>query len=1714
MKAVFNTENFTVMKNYIKYICAILLLVGTSAHAWAADPAAPSAHYTLIKSIGSLSTGDRVIIYCSTNSTGVSGLTTCASQTHGRMSTVSSEWVEYLVTKNGAGTSFTLKDTRVTSNNYVVIGDGGVFSYGGTGTDFTVNDKGRLESGSYHLQAATLGTGDCSRPCVKFYTSASGTNTYVFKVGSQTKDYYYTVTAASAELTINADVSSGSYESSALATVHINGSNFNNGAVYAELIWPTWGADDDYGRIYNHYYTSGGYVCAFKGSTYSPNNDEPITATIYNTVPSGTYNAQLHFYPKAGSPVTEAPYHYYIPVKIVVTGVTCNADPTFATAGTPTTTSNLTSTSVQVNNTGLTSVGGTGCSITKYGYCWGTSTGPTVSGSHNDKGTSIGTSTAFGNYTISGLTPNTTYYIRPFATNDHGTAYGPQVSITTLQRYTITYDNNTGSGTISSQYKDHGATATLNGGSSFSKTGYDLDRWDTNSTGDGNSYALGGSYSANADVTMYAVWTPANYTITLDDQDATSTTHTTSISVTYNANTNLSGTPAITVPTKTGYEFGGYYTGKNGGGTQIIDEDGDVIANVSGYTDASKNWIYTNDIKLYAKWSANTISLTLNKNCASGTDGSGSVDYDATALTSRTDATNSDDTYHLVGYYAEVGTTTKVLESSGAFAASNVLGYITGGKWSRTTDPTTLYAKWSKTTYTVTFNMHEQGSEDDQIVESGSTAAQPATPVKDDIVDGYRFLGWFEDDGGSISSTEFDFSTAITANTTIHAKWEEITYSTAYKAWCEPDITITGDIHLTSVNGISVYATSTTSNLLRIQSNDLAGVNKLEIKYLDADNGDAEVAKGSSLFRLCNNGTPNYSVADGSQIDVSASNTYDQTFSISYTPSAAGVINHYKLQITMKHGNTNVLKTVTHDLYGRSLPEEFVVASKFGGEWYALPNTLETLEASAKAVAGVKITVDNTTTPTKAVYAPDITVYQGEGRYAANSNRYGVRLTDGTNHLQVSTTGSNNKMWLSSSGSANCQDWWLSCTDFSSYYTVTIPSNTGNESKKIGMDGGNIGYYATPTAPSGQIYFLPIEHELVDNPAIVTEWGQNSVILDVDAQGMAGAQARLGAGDPEVATTFKRTRTSVKGTDTKYNYTLNFSSLDFSLHKGELLYVDWLDGEGEVVSTSTITIPWIIASSEKSMHEIDGVQAHWNTEVHVLPGVTLIADAGDFGSTSKTVTVKQLEIYPGATVIVTKGTKDVGTLQVTDLVLRNGWTRAGVKEYNVARLFITPSTANLQATRAYADWYIDFDQYYPVAVPWDVTVANITYKNSNTAATINGTSGTLRLRYYDGASRAENGQVGVGAGANWKAYGAAGAESVPVKMVPSMGYAMTAKRPTGKAFSIVRMPLNIPSTTWTTGGEKGNVGETYKNHITVTAYGVEDASKPWYTVGWNFIANPYMATYNGDGDDSGITGKLKIQGSGSVKYATIPNLEFTNYDQLPVVTADLKPGSPFFVQVGTGGTLEFSNSKIVDPTSAPARYMKLDEAIPEQEAYIRLSSGIGNDLMGLIIGEDYTEAYELNADLTKVLGSENTVKTYMHYGDMDMAYVAINAMLAREWIPVVVKLPSAVEYTFSLTSLSEIEHLEGVYLIDYETNEITNLIEDDYVFTATAGTISDRFAINAKVGEREVPTDIDVIGADKTGDGPIKFLYRDKVYIWHQGNIYDATGKKVKGGQK
>lgn len=72
----------------------------------------------------------------------------------------------------------------------------------------------------------------------------------------------------------------------------------------------------------------------------------------------------------------------------------------------------------------------------QHGVCWSPSENPTTSNSKTEQGaaSSTGTFTA----SLTGLSPNTTYHVRAYATNSVGTVYGADVSFTTLLLPTVT----------------------------------------------------------------------------------------------------------------------------------------------------------------------------------------------------------------------------------------------------------------------------------------------------------------------------------------------------------------------------------------------------------------------------------------------------------------------------------------------------------------------------------------------------------------------------------------------------------------------------------------------------------------------------------------------------------------------------------------------------------------------------------------------------------------------------------------------------------------------------------------------------------------------------------------------------------------------------------------------------------------------------------------------------------------------------------------------------------------------------------------------------------------------------------------------------------------------------------------------------------------------------------------------------------------------------
>lgn len=176
------------------------------------------------------------------------------------------------------------------------------------------------------------------------------------------------------------------------------------------------------------------------------------------------------------------------------------------------------------------------------------------------------------------------------------------ISVPAKSHWTVSYNANGGSGSIASQTKWYGTNLTLSNGSGFSRTGYTLSKWNTNSAGTGTSYNLSATYTENAALTLYAIWTENTATLSFNANG-----HGTAPSSETMRYTQAAKAPSIgAVP---GYTFMGWNTQADGSG----------VGYIVGSTVKQANVIPANTV-LYAQWKLNfPIQAKVNNAWASGT---------------------------------------------------------------------------------------------------------------------------------------------------------------------------------------------------------------------------------------------------------------------------------------------------------------------------------------------------------------------------------------------------------------------------------------------------------------------------------------------------------------------------------------------------------------------------------------------------------------------------------------------------------------------------------------------------------------------------------------------------------------------------------------------------------------------------------------------------------------------------------------------------------------------------------------------------------------------------------------------------------------------------------------------------------------------------------------------------------------------------------------
>ena len=463
-------------------------------------------------------------------------------------------------------------------------------------------------------------------------------------------------------------------------------------------------------------------------------------------------------------------------------------------------------------------------------------------------------------------------------------------------------------------------------------------------------------------------------------------------------------------------------------------------------------------------------------------------------------------------------------------------------------------------------------------------------------------------------------------------------------------------------------------------------------------------------------------------------------------------------------------------------------------------------------------------------------------------------------------------------------------------------------------------------------------------------------------------------------------------------------------------------------------------------------------------GEDIIITSGSTETFSVNQVINTLIIEGGATAELT-----ASEIFVNTLILKSG-LNADATNYNTANLYINQTT--LHVGNLYLDLSVNNQTYYPFSVPFPVAVNQVDYADSTFANY--STYGTQYLiKRYDGAKRAEN---GVNKDENWVVV------EIGETLQPGEGYIISAL--TGKDAKpvAIRIPLTF--------------APEYNVSLSIIAHTGAAAENDPIHKGWNFIAHPYLSKYAGNNINN------------APRYVSIPTYNFSAYQQTMLMATTLSPEYPFFVQIGEDTEINFTTEgRCQTPASVRA---------DENNQILNLLFNIlladkAQDQTGIILDNSCTPAYEINADLEKMFGSEFTTSIYTLCQDMRLAFNAMSFENAQSFpIPLGYRAAEAGEYTINLDIIedaSAYENLyEGIVLYDSATEIKTNLLYADYTFTTDKIQDDTRFSIQF-VPKNNAPTHIENIPHYQTTQ---KIILNNQLYIIHNGQIYNITGQNIR----
>ena len=581
--------------------------------------------------------------------------------------------------------------------------------------------------------------------------------------------------------------------------------------------------------------------------------------------------------------------------------------------------------------------------------------------------------------------------------------------------------------------------------------------------------------------------------------------------------------------------------------------------------------------------------------------------------------------------------------------------------------------------------------------------------------------------------------------------------------------------------------------------------------------------------------------------------------------------------------------------------------------------------------------------------------------------------------------------------------------------------------------------------------------------------------------------------------------------------------------------------------TSRLRIPYIV-SSDKNLDDasiLDGTGRDCSEcDVYVESGNTL--------TIAETDTIRKLYLPNNATLNV----RNDKTLNVSILSLfSEGDQSAPEVNLNTGGSIKLRNNGEL-----YYDLRIDESRYYWFSLPFDAQLKEISFvneaANDGRPEYYAGSEGDTEdraffIKTYNGALRAADANGGALATTYWTDVTTRGTDyTMKAGRGYEIGLADQSEKKfngqnyshTSRTFRFTMRPTSGGSgTAWLTSERTGGGSKS----ATVTPSTVTDERNAVHA-GWNLIGNPYMHTYNtgtvpSDGNirnghwireldwKDDWTGWYILDETHPDTYPkAVPYLTLydpskrksgNSYSQVLASDHDLRPFEAVFVQVNEGNTLNFGNNMSV---SAMPAYRRSIESEGPIRTGIMLTGGDYMDRTGFVLSEEYTAAYEIGADLEKVINSYTSKKTgtiyHLNLYSLDslnrqLAFNGLNPEAAADTIPLGVIIPADGEYTFSFDADwygAKAKYIESLELIDYQTHQTANLLNNIYSFTAEANQIiNDRFALVIRLKDQSgVATDFEQI---ETESGAVRKIIKDgHLYILRENDVYNAVGAKIR----